>query len=117
MSMYGGFMLQRKLRLRQKSEYKAVFDQGRNGVGKYVVVYVMRGPQKFGFIASKKVGNSVQRNRARRLMREVVRLNLSNIQEDRCFVFIARPTIKGVSYYEVEKSVRQTLAKAKLLKK
>lgn len=109
-------MLQKKLRLRQKSEYKTVFNLGTSYVNKYVVIYVLSGPRKFGFIASKKVGNSVQRNRAKRLLREVIRLNMSVIEEDRQIILIARSRIRGVSYSEIERSLKQTLAKAKLLK-
>ena len=109
-------MLKRIFRLRKKSNYKAVFADGKNYSVKYVAIYVLVGPKRFGFIASKKVGNSVQRNRARRLMREVIRLHLPEIRNDRQIIFIARANIKGVSYAEVEKSIMSMLNKAKVLK-
>jgi len=109
-------MLQRKIRLRQKSEYKRVFSSGKSYVGKYAVIYVLSGPPKFGFIASKKIGNSVQRNRAKRLMREFIRLNLDNFEQDKQIILIARSRIRGVSYFEVEKSLWQIFDKAKLIK-
>lgn len=113
-------MLQRNLRLRLKSSYKTVFAKGKSFPGKYVVIYIYLhnddNIRKFGFIASKKVGNSVQRNRARRLMREVVRINLPAITEGVEIICIARPGIKGVSYFEVEKTMIQIFKRAKVIK-
>jgi ribonuclease P protein component len=109
-------MLQRNLRLRQKSLYRQVFAQGRSFSGKYVVIYVSEGPSKFGFIASKKVGNAVTRNRAKRLMREVIRHHLQEFKDNVQIICIARASIKGVSYSQVENSFLQTLLKAKTIK-
>ncbi|OLN34031.1 ribonuclease P protein component [Desulfosporosinus metallidurans] len=110
-------MLKRKFRLRSKSGFQAIFENGENYSVKHVAIYILKGPKKFGFIASKKVGNSVQRNRARRLMREVVRLHMSEIRNDIQIIFIARVRIRGVSYMEVEKSMMNMLKRANALVK
>lgn len=109
-------MLPRKLRLREKSLYRAVFAHARSFSGKYVVIYIKEGPSRFGFIASKKVGNAVVRNRAKRLMREVIRLHLSEIQDNTQIICIARASIRGVSYSMVENTLLQTLRKAKIIR-
>ncbi|MFZ3103038.1 MAG: ribonuclease P protein component [Desulfitobacteriaceae bacterium] len=110
-------MLPISLRLRKKLEYKTVFASGKSYPGRYTVLIILKGPTKIGFIASKKVGNSVVRNRARRLMREVIRLHMSDLVQDVQIILIARSTIKGASYSEVEKAILQTLQKAKLFAK
>lgn len=107
-------MLQRSLRLRQKSLYKKVFAHGKSYPGKYVVVYIAQGPAKFGFIASKKVGNAVVRNRAKRLMREVVRRHLPEIKENTQIICIARSSIRGLSYTQVESSILKSLKRARV---
>lgn len=110
-------MIPRNFRLKKKSEFKKIFEAGKSYPGKYTVLIIMKGSnkKKFGFIASKKVGNAVERNRARRLMREVIRLNISHIIEGAQIICIARATIKGASYNDVEKVILQSLKRSKML--
>ena len=69
---------------------------------------------RFGFTASRHVGKAVARNRARRLMREVVRLNLQRIEAGWDLVFIARAAIAKASFQEVEAACAALLRRAKL---
>lgn len=70
---------------------------------------------RFAFVASKRVGNAVVRNRARRLLREAVRLQLDNIQPGWDCVWIARPRLPRAVFAEVETAVLQLLSRAKLM--
>ncbi len=111
-------MIPVNFRLKKKSEFRTIFEAGKSFPSKYTVLIVLKdssGKKKFGFIASKKVGNSVERNRARRLMREVFRLHIAEINQDIQIICIARPSIKGASYSDVEKSILQALRKSRLL--
>jgi ribonuclease P protein component len=113
-------MIPGNFRLKKKSEFRTIFEKGKSYPGKYTVLIILKDPtkkKKFGFIASKKVGNSVERNRARRLMREVIRLHISEIKQDVQIICIARASIKGASYADVEKSILQALRKSKLLER
>ena len=62
--------------LRKNSEFSAVYNKGKSVGDRYVVLFYRPNGLPYnrtGFLASKKVGNSVVRNRAKRLMKESYR--------------------------------------------
>ena len=83
--------------LTENYEFKRVYARGKSVVRPTVVVYCMRknGPgPRVGITASKKIGNAVTRNRARRIIREAFRIfdhDLRSCTEKRYdFIFVAR---------------------------
>ena len=101
--------------LRKKADFDRIYNKGKSAGDKYVVVFVNPNGGELtrtAFLASKKVGNSVDRNRARRLMKESFRLMEKEIPQGVDIIFIARNTITGAKQKEVESSMRGALAKA-----
>ena len=60
-------------------------------------------------LPAKKIGNAVQRNRARRLIRESVRHLTEDIKDGYDFVFVARAKTPFVKCPEVQRSMRKQL--------
>ena len=58
--------------LKNSSQFKEVYEQGESKANKLLVLYVLykEGGKKLGISAGKKIGNSVVRHRAVRLIRE-----------------------------------------------
>lgn len=104
--------------LRKKADFDRLYKKGISAADRYVVIFALENGEEFsrtGFLASKKVGNSVERNRARRLMKESARHMKEDLPGGMDIVFIARNTIAGRKQDEVEKSIRA--AWKKIIKK
>lgn len=107
-------------RLKKNVEFKNVYKKGKSFPDKFVVIYLCKNARnvtRVGFTASKKVGNSVKRNKARRLMKETFRNNSANIKTGYDIVFIARVAINDANYYDVEKSISRVMKRSKIYKK
>ena len=107
-------------KLRKNSEFRAVYRKGRSFSNSILVLYVFKNYKnkdinRLGISVSKKVGCSVVRNRVKRLTRESYRLNKYRFKTGYDFIFIARTTINGSSYLEVEKNLIDLLRKFKLV--
>ena len=95
-----------ELTLRNQNDFNRVYKKGKSKGSKYVVILFLKNNldySRFAFVASKKVGNSVKRNRARRLMREAFRSFSYKMKPGYDVVFVARNTIEGCSEEEVQR--------------
>jgi ribonuclease P protein component len=71
---------------------------------------------RLGVITSKRIGSAVVRTRARRLLREAFRLHQHEIARPADMVLVARLSIVGKSFADVERDYLTALRRAKLLK-
>ena len=71
------FRYPRSARLTRSPEFRRVREEGASYPGRHVLLGVLRGaeegPPRFGIVAGRKVGGAVERNRARRRLREIIR--------------------------------------------
>ena len=107
-------------RLRNSREFGAVQTGGTLFRGRCALLLVLprpHEPTRVGFVASKRgVGNSVQRNRARRRLREIVRRRWSRVAPAGWwFVFIANRAALDASHERMAGEVESLLASAGLL--
>lgn len=105
--------------LRKKEDFNRVYKKGKSVGDRFVVVFCLRNNLEYNrisYLASKKVGNSVKRNRARRLMRESMR-DMVDIKKGYDIIVIARNTINDRKCADVKKSLEAALKRLKLSQK
>jgi len=83
-----------------------------------VILYVSphSGPTEAAFVASRRVGGAVARNRARRIMRAAWRELRAQVAADFEVVFVARPDIQGAKTQDLEPEMRDLLRRMKALR-
>lgn len=109
-----------KTNLKLNSDFRRVYARGKSAVSPRVVLYCRKGRQaqnRVGFTVSKKLGNAVTRNRVRRRLREIVRLNAGQMKQGYDLILVARSRAVDAEYQKLEADVLSCCEQLKLLKK
>lgn len=72
---------------------------------------------RYGFVVNRRIGQAVQRNRVRRLLRETLRLRDGRLRQGYDIVVIARPPIATVTFQTINQTLDDLLRRANLLAK
>jgi ribonuclease P protein component len=110
--------MKRAYRLRRPDQFRRARREGRSFTSPLLVLNVVAGRRRHlrcGFIVAKSIGGAVQRNRARRRIREAVRLALPAIISGYDLVFVARSAVVlTASFATIQANVEQLLRRAQL---
>ena len=104
--------------LKKNSDFRRLYSKGKSAVNPYVVVYCRRNREKhnrLGYTVSTKLGHAVVRNRVRRRLREIYRLNAPQLKSGYDIVIVARMRCVGAEYKKMEAAVLETFKKLELL--
>jgi ribonuclease P protein component len=111
-------MMERRIRLRRRSDLQRVYHEGKSWAHPLLVLIVLPndvGFSRVGVTASRSVGGAVERNRAKRLLREAARhLYPSFESKSWDIMLVARPKLATASEKEVEKALDTLLERAGL---
>jgi ribonuclease P protein component len=99
--------------LRKRAQFLAVQKQGAKAIGAGFVLQAARLPEHaaapdwhYGLTASKKVGNAVARNRAKRRLRALVRGLMPDLARPQmAYIFIARQALAGQSWQQMQQEL------------
>ena len=101
-------MLKKQDRLTKKKDLEEVRLKGSMVQSSLFGLNYLKGKEerKFGFIVSKKISKrAVDRNRIRRLLAESVRINMDKIDINIWGVFLAKKSLLGKKFREVEEEL------------
>jgi ribonuclease P protein component len=116
----GRLRLRRSARLRQKCDFNRVRQDGqRLALGCLIANWnaLPKGAaSRLGLVTSRQIGGAVVRSRARRLLRESFRQHQNDFAKPIELVLVARNSIVGKNFAEVEKDFLTALRRAGLLK-
>jgi ribonuclease P protein component len=112
--------LPQKARLRNSAEFRAVYGKGSRFDGRLVTLFMLPNgleQHRLGITASRKMArHAVDRNRAKRLLREAFRLSrpeISSLRTTYDWVFNVRRTIIGTNLDAVIEDLRRVLTQVR----
>jgi ribonuclease P protein component len=112
--------LPRSRRIKQGRDFARVKSEGKRLAQGCLVMNWLASPAgtgaRLGVITGRRLGNAVARSRARRLLREAFRLHQRDLPQPLEVVLVARPSIVGKQFGEVESDFLTALRKAGLLR-
>ncbi len=110
--------MKRACTLKENYEFRRVYQRGASAVSGAMVVYCRKnklGRNRLGITASTKIGGAVTRNRARRRLREVYRLNRDKLKTGWDVILVARGRTASCSWRELNDALVRLCRKLDLL--
>jgi len=107
-----------RLRVKRASSFQEAYRQGNQTVGRILVLWLRSGEDacgRVGVVASRKVGNSVARSRAKRRMREYFRLHRHGLKDNVDYILVARRSILNAAQTDLEADAMSVFSRARTL--
>jgi ribonuclease P protein component len=111
--------VKRAWRLKSESDVQRVWQHGGTWAHPLIMLRARANgleQTRVAFVVSKKVGQAVARNRAKRLMREATRQKFLRIVQGYDIVLVGRRGLVDTSLAQVASAIDELLARARLLK-
>ena len=112
--------MKKAVTLKQNHEFRRLYQKGASAVGAGMVIYCRKNRlnhNRLGITTSTKLGHAVVRNRARRRLREVYRLNQSQLVQGYDLILVARHRVVDMPWKELNQSFLRLTGKLGLLRR
>ena len=98
------FLLSSIPKIKNQDEINIFFEKGRRICNRYLCIYYIPGQlSRVAFIAGKKIGGAVLRNRCKRLLREVYRLHADKLSSKFDLLCVAKKDLLSCNFQNLEK--------------
>lgn len=116
--------------IKRRRDFQAVYERGRRAFGEHLVVFGLRSDPptealasdhdpspRIGIVASRKVGNAVRRNRAKRVMRAALQPLRPYLPPESLLVLVARSSLAlpEIRTQQIEVELAELLARIEML--
>ena len=100
--------------IKKNSTFLIIREKGKYLRGKYINIQILNNQDLknsigVGYIASKKIGNAVKRNKAKRIMREAAKKILINGKINSYYVLIAKPSLLEIPFRELSRQLKEQI--------
>ena len=113
-----GKSMKRAVTLKENYEFRRLYQRGKSAAGGTMVLYCRKNKlnrNRLGLTASTKLGHAVVRNRCRRRLREVYRLNLPQMKKGYDIILVARGKTATAPWKELNSTFLKLCRKLDLL--
>jgi len=103
--------------LKKNYEFKRLYNRGKSAASPHAAVYCRRNGSsgnRLGITVSTKLGGAVERNRVKRRLKEIYRINEEKFSLGYDIVIVARMRSRHSGFHELENSVLSLFRKLKL---
>ena len=110
--------MKKAVTLKENYEFRRMYQRGKSAVSGSMVVYCKKnrlGHNRLGLTASTKLGPAVVRNRCRRRLREVYRLNSPALRQGYDLILVARGRTISAPWKELNDTFMKLCRKLDLL--
>ena len=105
--------------VKENYEFRRIYRKGRSAVSPYLVVYCQKnreGRSRLGVTVSQKLGHAVVRNRVRRRIREIYRLNRDKMRPGWDVIVVGRGRSATGPYQKMNAAYLDCLRRLSLLR-
>ena len=110
--------MKRAVTLKENYEFRRLYQKGKSAVGGGMVLYCRKnrlGHNRLGITVSVKLGHAVVRNRARRRLREVYRVNSGALKLGYDIILVARGKTVSTGWKELNDTFLRLCRKLELM--
>ena len=107
-------MLNKKYRITKKEDFTEINKKGKKiGSSHFIIKFTQNslGYSRYGIIISTKISKkAVERNKIKRQLREIIRINYDTLPQGYDIVIYTKKNICNVLFHELEKEILKSLA-------
>ena len=98
----------RRERINSENDFKRILRSGKRIVRNEFKIFILKngfGYSRFAVVAGIKIGNSVKRNRIKRVIREVFRRNKTAIGNGFDIIIIPKKNLNNITYFNLKEKI------------